>query len=205
MKLTQQDWKRLQPPLLGMGIALVLVGLLAFYAEDYKSQQAAALLIKQAEFNQAQQKYRLSGQERETIVQYLPIYQDLISKGFVGEEQRIEWIEQLRQVHLQHKLFSIGYAIGEQEKISPAYLPNMSSFSLHRSTMKLDMDLLHEEDLLTLLNGLKQQTAPFIIRECEINRPIGSKINANLLTNNAKARCEIDWITLREPSKGGGA
>ena len=89
--------------------------------------------------------------------------------------------------------------------MSPAYLPNMSGFSLHRSTMKLDMDLLHEEDLLTLLSGLKQQTAPFIIRECEINRPIGSKINASLLTNNAKARCEIDWITLREPSKGGGA
>ncbi len=203
MTFTQQDWKRLQPPLLGMGLALVLVGLLAFYAEDYKSQQQAALQLKQAELNQARQKYMSSGQERETIAHYLPLYQDLISKGFVGEEQRIEWIEQLRQIHLQHKLFSIEYQIGEQENISPAFLPSAGGFTLHRSSMKLDMDLLHEEDLLTLLDGLKQQTAPFIIRECEINRPTGSRINTNLLTNNAKARCEVDWITLREPHKAG--
>lgn len=203
MKLTQQDWQRLQPPLLGMGLALVLLGLLAFYAEAYESEQAAALQVQQAEFNQARQKYMSSGQERETIAQYLPLYQALISQGFVGEEQRIEWIAQLRQLHLQHKLFSIQYQIGEQETISPSYLPSMGSFSLHRSIMKLDMDLLHEEDLLTLLNGLRQQTAPFIVRECEINRPIGSKINTTLLTNNAKARCEIDWITLREPHQEG--
>jgi hypothetical protein len=203
MTLTQQDWRKLRYPILCLGGALVMVGLLVSLADQYRTKNVTALQIQQNLLNQARQKYQSSGMEKETIIQYLPIYNDLLLKGFVGEERRIEWIERLRQIHAQHKLFSIDYQIGLQEDYKPSFIPSMGTFVLHRSTMKLNMDMLHEGDLLSLLDGLHEQTTPFIVRDCEIKRPIGAVVNTKILASNLKAACEIDWLTLRDPQLGG--
>jgi hypothetical protein len=199
MVLNQQDWKRLQTPLLVLGIALVIVGLLAYYAKGYLNEQEIAMETQRMQLNQARQKFLSSGQEREMIVQYLPKYQYLLASGFVGEERRIEWIETLRQIHLQHKLFSIDYNISQQATVRPSYLPNLGNFTLHSSTMHLEFGMLHEGDLLTLLDNLRAQFNTFVVRECTLTKPSGTKINATILTDYLKASCEIDWLTLRDP------
>ena len=204
MTLNQQDWRKLQTPILALGGALVLVGLLASLADQYRTKNEAALQMQQNLLSGARNKFQSSGQEKETIIQYLPTYNDLLAKGFIGEERRIEWIEQLRQLHAQHKLFSIDYQIGLQENYKPSFITNMGSFVLHRSTMKLNMDMLHEGDLLNLLDGLHEQATPFIVRDCEIKRPIGALVNTKNLSANLKAVCEIDWLTLRDPQLSGG-
>jgi hypothetical protein len=203
MTLTPQDWRKLRMPLLGLGGALVIVGLLVSLADQYRSKNKAALQMQQNQLNQARQKFQSSGLEKETIIQYLPIYNDLLLKGFIGEERRIEWIESLRQIHARHKLFSIDYQIGLQEDYKPSFIPNMGTFVLHRSTMKLNMDMLHEGDILNLLDGLHEQTTPFIVRDCEIKRPVGAVVNTKNLASNLKAACEIDWLTLRDPQLTG--
>lgn len=202
MILTQQDWRKLRFPILALGGVLVIVGLLVSLADQYRSKNEAAVQTQQNLLNQARSKYQSSGLEKETIVQYLPIYNDLLANGFVGEERRIEWIERLRQIHAQHKLFSIDYSIGLQEDYKPTFISNLGNFVLHRSTMKLNMDMLHEGDLINLLDGLHEQTTPFIVRECEISRPVGAVVNSKNLTSNLKATCEIDWLTLRDPQLG---
>jgi hypothetical protein len=194
-----ENWGRLRKPILVLGLVLVLVGLVDYFAEAYRSSQEAALAVQKNLLNQARQKLLLSGQEREMIAYYLPSYQHLIAAGLIGEEQRIEWIENIRKIHQQNKLFSIEYNIGQQEKILPTYIPNLGNFTMHRSVMKLKMGLLHELDLLTLLDGLREQSSPFIVRECEMTKQIGAVINPQTLSNNIHASCEIDWLTLRDP------
>ncbi|MFM9834976.1 MAG: hypothetical protein ACKVOA_02615 [Methylophilaceae bacterium] len=203
MTLTPKDWSKLRLPLLGLGGAFVIVGLLVSLADQYRTKNEAALQTQQNLLNQARQKLQSSGLEKETIIQYLPIYNDLLAKGFVGEERRIEWIESLRQIHAQHKLFSIDYSIGLQENYKPSFIPNMGTFVLHRSTMKLNLDMLHEGDLINLLDGLHEQSTPYIVRDCEISRPVGAQVNTRNLTSNLKATCEIDWLTLRDPQLSG--
>ena len=203
MTLTQQDWRKLRYPILGLGGVLIMVGLLVSLADQYRTKNETALQTQQNLLNQARSKFQSSGLEKETIIQYLPTYNDLLAKGFIGEERRIEWIERLRQIHAQHKLFSIDYSIGLQEDYKPSFIPNMGTFVLHRSTMKLDLDMLHEGDLLSLLDGLHEQTTPFVVRDCEIKRPIGAVVNTKNLSANLKAVCEIDWLTLRDPQLAG--
>jgi len=205
MTLTQQDWRKLRMPILGLGAALVIVGLLVSLADQYYTKHETALGIQQNLLNQARQKLLSSGQEKETIMQYLPIYNDLLETGFIGEERRIEWIERLRQIHAQHKLFSIDYQIGLQENYKPSFIPNMGNFVLHRSIMKLNLDMLHEGDILNLLDGLHEQTTPFIVRDCEISRPVGAVVNSKNIASNLKAICEIDWLTLRDPQLTGAS
>jgi hypothetical protein len=203
MTLTPKDWSKLRLPILGLGGAFVIVGLLVSLADQYRTSNEDALQTQQNLFNQAHTKLQSSGLEKETIIQYLPIYNELLAKGFVGEERRIEWIETLRQIHLKNKLFSIDYSIGLQENYKPSFITNTGSFILHRSTMKLDLDMLHEIDLLNLLDGLHEQSTPFIVRDCEIKRPVGAVVNTKNLTSNLKALCEIDWLTLRDPQLTG--
>jgi len=156
MSISRQDWRKLRNPILGLGAALILIGLLISFADQYRQKNALALQSQQNLLNQARQKYQSSGLEKETITQYLPIYNDLLASGFIGEERRIEWIENLRQIHAQHKLFSIDYSIGLQENYKPNFLLNLGNFKLNRSVMKLSLDMLHEGDLLALLDGLQE-------------------------------------------------
>lgn len=202
MNITAQDWKKLRLPLLTLGLALLLMALLAGYAQQ-KSLSAQESLNKQQNLlNQARQRFQTSGQEKEIITRFLPIYQRLIKEGWVGEERRIDWVDNLRSIHQQYKLFGINYSIGPQERYRPPFMVNAGSFSLHHSVMKLELSMLHEGDLLTLLDALHvAQTAPFIVRECEINRQT-DKISGKLVPNFV-ANCELDWLTIHEPQTAG--
>jgi len=201
MKLNKQDWQKLQTPLLVL-VAVVIAAVLLFgLAQNYNASQQEALQKQQTQLNAARQRYQSSGAEKEMIIEYLPRYQSLINKGFVGEERRIEWVENLREQHKAHKLFGIKYSISHQDKFTPAFAPNLGGFVLHRSVMKLELDMLHEGDLLQLTESLgANNTAPFILRDCEITRLTDTSVLSAQLVANLHAQCDLDWLTLREPS-----
>ena len=205
MSLSPQDWRKLRYPIIGLGAALIVIGLLVSFADQYRTKNETALLTQQNMLNQARQKFQSSGLEKDTIIQYLPAYNDLLATGFVGEERRIEWIEALRNIHAKHKLFSIDYSIGLQEAYKPSFLPNLGNFRLNRSVMSLKLDMLHEGDMLAIIDGLREQTTPFIVRDCKIQRPIGAVVNSKNVAANMQAECEIDWLTLRDPQLSSAA
>lgn len=198
MNLSRQDWNKLRYPAIFLGAALIFTTLLVGYADKRQSEARQAVELQQGQLNQARQRYQSSGQEKETIIKYLPLYQQLIQGGFIGEERRIEWVDSLRTIHQKNKLFGINYTISTQEEYKPTFALNVGPSSLHRSIMKLELSMLHEGDLLTLLNTLDaQQSTPFIVRDCEITR-LNEAITNNLVPN-LQANCELDWLTIREP------
>lgn len=200
MRLEKQDWKELQRPLLAMAVISMAVVVVLGYARYFELQQQLALQNQQGQLNAARQRYQSSGEEKETITRYLPQYQALITKGFVGEERRLEWVERLREQHKAYTLFGIKYSVSQQEKYSPEFAGNLSGFTLNRSVMKLELDMLHEGDLLRLTEALNTQTTtPFMLRDCEINRLNPDSQFGGELTANLHAQCELDWLTLREP------
>jgi len=201
MKLEQSDWKKLQIPLAILGGIVVVVVVCIVFAQQYKADQEQALLTQQNQLNAARQRYQSSGLEKEIITEFLPQYQVLINKGFVGEERRIEWVERLREQHKNHKLFGIKYSIKQQEKYTPAFATNLGGFTLSRSIMQFELDMLHEGDLLQLTESLSgANAAALILRDCEITRlNEGGALSAQL-TANLHAQCELDWLTLREPA-----
>lgn len=198
MKISSHDWQKLSLPLLGLGFVLVLMAFVVGYTQQKSLAAKESLTKQEGLLNQARQRYQTSGQEKEIIIRYLPVYQRLIQEGWVGEERRIDWVDNLRSIHQQQKLFGINYSIGAQERYTPLFAVNMGSFILHRSVMKLELSMLHEGDLLTLLAALDAaQTAPFIVRECEVSRQTDKP--ATKLVPNFLANCELDWLTIHEP------
>ena len=197
MNLSKQDWGKLRYPIISLGLALIVATLLVGYAEQRKTEKLQAMELQQRQLDQARQRYQASGQEKEIITKYVPLYQQLIQDGFIGEERRLEWVDALRTIHQQNKLFGINYTISTQEEYKPTFALNVGPFGLHRSVMKLELSMLHEGDLLTLIDTLDaQQSTPFIVRDCEITRT--GAITTNNLAPNLRADCELDWLTIRE-------
>lgn len=200
VRLNTQDWRKLQVTLITLVVVMVAVVALFLFAQHYRNQQTLALQVQQNLLNAAKQRYQSSGLEKNTIIQYLPRYQALINKGFVGEERRLEWVSALRAQHQNFKLFSIKYSIGLQEPYKPSFATNLGEFDLNRSTMTLDLDMLHEEDILQLTGALAKNQGVFMLRDCEMTRlNAGSILNSQLIAN-LHTTCELDWLTLREPT-----
>lgn len=202
MKLTSHDWKVLQLPLIAFGFVLIVVLALISYTGNKKAEALIKLESQKSQLNQARQRFQTSGMEKEMIAKYMPMYLDLVRRGFIGEERRIEWIDDLRTINQQFKLFGIHYSIGTQEIYKPPFQVDTSIFSLHHSLMKIEIPLLHEGDVLTVLNYLdSRQSAPFMPRDCVISRLSSSTKNKFLPYLNAS--CELDWLTISEPSLTG--
>lgn len=200
MKLTSKDWQELKAPLFILFGVLVGLALLIGFAHYYSQQQQKALENQKNQLNAARQHYLSSGSEKDIITEYLPKYQKLINKGFVGEEHRIEWVDELRSEHQQHKLFGIKYNISQQEEYKPTFALNLGGFALHRSVMKLELDMLHEGDILKLTESMAaKDTASFMLRDCEIVRLNNSTV-FNQLIPNLHAQCDLDWLTIHEPA-----
>lgn len=201
MMLGPHDYRQLRLPLLALCASLaVLLYLLGARHEPDRLQQLEA---QQKALAQASQRYREAGSEKETIVKYLPAYRRLIAQGFIGEEQRARWISDLRDINRRHRLFGIRYDIGAQQDADGWFALDPGRFGLHRSTMKLSLPLLHEQDLLTLLQALQNHGAgpAFMLRDCVIERIPGTDVGKSLPTLNAV--CELDWLTLTEPATQG--
>lgn len=200
MKLDAKDWRNLKTPLVILGVTFVVLGALIGFAHYYSQQQQKALETQKNQLNAARQRYLSSGSEKDIITEYLPQYQKLINKGFVGEERRIEWVDELRMQHQQHKLYAIQYNIGQQEEYKPTFALNLGAFILHRSVMKLELDMLHEGDILKLTESMaNNDTPPFILRDCEMLR-VNHGTTFNQLIPNLHAKCELDWLTIHEPA-----
>lgn len=202
MKLTSHDWQVLQLPLIALVVVVVIVLLLVGYTGNQKDQAWQNLQAQQSQLNQARSRFETSGAEKDMIAHYMPQYLQLVHQGFIGEERRIEWIDDLRTINQQYKLFGISYTIGAQETHKPVFNLVPGPFTLHRSVMKVATPLLHEGDLMTVVNAMaSRQRAPFLLRDCEITRIPGGSHNKFL--PNLDARCEIDWLTVTEPERAG--
>lgn len=202
MKLSQQDILKLKTPTIILIVVILLMALLVWWSEHHKLEVRGRLQMQKEQLMQAEQRFRTSGQEKDTIIKYLPEYQRLIDIGFIGQEKRLEWVDGLRRIHKDHKLFNINYSINPQEPYTMGILPNLGGFALNRSVMKLELSMLHEGDLLMLVDQLRaEQGSPFILRDCELTRVTAAKSNS--FVPNMLGKCEIDWLTLREPTTAG--
>lgn len=203
MTFTSHDLRKLQLPFITLGVSIILATLLYSTTDARKNKAEQLLKTQQGALGQARQRFQTSGAEKENIVKFMPAYQKLIDRGFVGEERRVDWIDDLRNVNLRYKLFGVSYDIGTQEDYKPKFPLDTGKFKLHRSVMNITFAMLHENDLLTLLTALPGQTnSLFMLRDCTIERVAGG--GRGKFVPNLNTACEIDWLTITEPSSNGG-
>jgi len=126
-------------------------------------------------------------------------YRALVARGHIGPERRLDWMERIAEVQQARRLFDFRYEFAPQQALGETPQGNITGgFQFVSSTMKLQMQMLHEDDLLGFLDDLAH-TVPALLqaRECRIGRFMQGATAATGPAPRLTADCSIDWITLQ--------
>lgn len=181
-------------------LLLIVACLVSVAAVLYVQQlgRQAQLGLQQAQAQQSETSARLArahDDERE-IRAKIDRYRQIIDQGRTQPERRLEWVETLRSIKTSRRLLGLDYEIAPQRPLDERRGAS-GGYNFLVSPMRLEMPLLHENDLLGLLDDLQAQVQALVsVRSCRIERqPVDpSRQNAA----NLRALCDIDWITLQE-------
>lgn len=194
MKLGPQDFPRLQWSLLAATLMLALGATAVYFAFNAMQTATRERAAAQATWKETDSKLKQVRNEENEIKQKSAVFNALQTRGMVGEEQRLEWVELLKDIRDTRRIIDLQYEIAPQRKLDNA---SVSGFAFYSSAMRMQLKLLHEEDLTRLLDDLRLRARALIqVKRCDVSRlsyGSGSSPAAQL-----QADCEMDWITLRE-------
>ena len=192
--LTRDELKKMALPalaalvLLGAGLALVAAAGQALARE--KQQLAAA---REERKQSAERLSRISEEERE-VNEKLDVYRRLLEVNILGPERRLEWADTMTRIRTQREL-DLRYRVDRQRLLvsAPGKPAPVDFFA---STMRVELSLLHEEDLLRFLADLRDSgNAYYSVQRCNLSRT-GVAATAASLSPRLRAECEIDLITI---------
>lgn len=181
---------------LGPSLGLLIVAILLAAASigwTYLQVQQATQQHKQAQARQSETRARLArvNEDEREIREKITRYQGIVQRGLTEPERRLQWVETLKAIKESRRLLGLNYEIAPQRPLDPKQVSS-GGYDFLVSTMKLDLPMLHEEDLLGLLSDLSAKTQALVsVKSCQIERVTSGAANL-------KAACEIDWIKLQE-------
>jgi hypothetical protein len=197
MNLTREELGRLALPTLA-AIVLIAAGVwLITLARDSRVKAQAQLTAAQAERRQnADRLARIAEEEREVRAK-LDVYKQLKRLNIIGEERRLEWADTVTRIRNERELLDLQYRVTRQRllKSLPGKPGNVDFFA---STMTVQLDLLHEEDLLRFLADLRASgNAYYSVKTCFLRRT-GQAATGTTITPRLRASCEIDLVTVMD-------
>lgn len=199
MNVTRDDLKRLRVPLVlaAVMIAVGASGLLT--SQSYLDSAKSARDSSRASRKAAQERVlRVSEEERE-IRENLVDYEHMRERGMIGEQSRIEWIESISRIKQNRKLFEIKYSIEAQRALDYPGVVATGTADFVVSRMKLEMLLLHENDLLDFLADFEAAKKAYVsARQCRVTRIERAPVqSATGLQPRLRAECQIDLVSVR--------
>jgi hypothetical protein len=203
MNRLHTELRLLRWPLLQLGLAALLALALCLvswhFIQDSARQADAAEKAAEQLRNQAA---RLQSEEhdmRAKIAQYTAIN----ARGIIGDEHRLDWVELVRTIQRERKLLGLEYEIQPRQRLAGnAATSNGTGYIFMSSAMKVQMPLLHEDDLLRFLGDIRASAAAFTrLRSCKLQRGTAPSMQEDSgMRAQLNAECQIDWITLAPES-----
>ena len=195
MTLTREELQKLAPPLLiALALAAVGVGIVYSAGEGLRVAQARLAVAQTERRQNAERLARIAEEERE-VSQKMDVYRQLKGLNILGEERRLEWADAINRIRVQRELLDVRYRV-ERQKLVASAAGKPANVDFFASTMRVEMQLLHEEDLLRFLADLRASgNAYYSVKRCAIART-GQAVGGATMTPRLSAQCEIDLITI---------
>ncbi|MEQ1592123.1 MAG: hypothetical protein ABL892_07005 [Thiobacillaceae bacterium] len=186
-------WHAIKIPLLLLLAALLLAGAGILWSSNTQLEANKNLQQQTRTRQAAQQKLQRSNVEKALIQQNLGGYQNLVARGFIGEENRLAWLEAVQQANRDAALYGLNYTLAPRTAAAATLAKGLP---LGQTVMTLRMPMLVETDLPRFLEALQQRTrSVFRVRACQITRTSEAAPEA-LNRPELETECELLWFTL---------
>lgn len=129
---------------------------------------------------------------REAVIHYRSLYEKISAEGFLSDEPRLLWVERLESSANQLHLTALRYSVSPQQK---RQVNNM--IALNHSSMTIEAELLHEEDLIYLLGELARPAVGLLtVESCQLQYLPELKVSP--LSNTLRSKCLLSWYTAQQ-------
>jgi hypothetical protein len=195
MTSMRAEIRRLAAPL---AVALALLGAGAALLWGAGSALATAqreLAAAQAERRQASERLARIAEEEREVKEKIDLYRRLKQFNILGEEQRLEWADAINRIRRERELLDLRYQV-ERQRLLVSAPGKPANVDFYASTMKVDLALLHEEDLMRFLADLRESgNAFYSVKKCALTRT-GQALSGATISPRLRGECEIDLITI---------
>lgn len=193
MRFNKDDLPYLKLSLGAFALSLLLSAGMVSYSEDYLKQSQKERSDAQKQLNDARLQLLSAQGDQENMSAYSLEYVSLQDQKVIGNEQRLDWIEGMEKLRQQGIVLDFKYTISPQQAYTPNPPVDAGNFQLNRSNMTLEIDLLHEEQLVQFVSALRSQLKGwFILDGCDLNRAFPGTEATPL-----KASCNGGWLTMK--------
>ncbi len=184
----------LRPSLQRTGLVVGIVLMIMIGAGLYNAHMLKAKQTTEQAFQGTVQNYRAILQSEQILRTETTRFEALRAQGFVGQEPRLRWVEDVRDSAKQAGLDAIHYELEPRE----AYASSIATgnLQLFSSQMRLRLGLLHEGDLLKFLQLLEaRHSGIFELNACTLQHS-HNDAEIHLHDSNILALCELRWYSL---------
>ena len=198
MNFTAAGFRKLIFPI-AMALAMTACGaaLIWFVNGQLIGANATFAAVKKDRVQARERLARISEEERE-VKERIEVYRRLRDLRIIGKERRLDWADAIQRIRVQREMLDVRYRIEPQKVlISIPGKPGKVDFNV--SAMRLELALLHEGDLLTFLDDLRDAGNAYVsVRRCIVTRSgsAASPAGTQTLTPRLRAECQIDLITV---------
>lgn len=181
---------------------LVLTSLaIVIYVSTSSWQQSAAqnLSAVRANFDEVSTAVTQIALEEETIIRYIDRYNQISENGIVSAQDRLLLLESVTNIRESLQLYALGMSLGEQVRYEVPYPPQDplpgEPVTINQTIIDMELGLLHEGDLLRMLDELLSLPALLQPAECVIELDSGAIDGLTQLRENLSSRCRINWFS----------
>ncbi len=191
------DWRYLRQPLIIFVLSVMAAVSMGVFGFHYESRQIERYHKAVGTLGTAHTLYINMVNDIDLLEQYRNLYSGYKSSGLVGEERRLSWIESLENTNKVLKLPTLTYNLLPQEKFTRPGLKVKSGVELSGSAMELTLGLLHEEDILAVLEGIRLSIKNlFTVESCSLSRSNRIGVPLDTKYTNLRSKCTIRWVTI---------
>lgn len=178
-------------------LAIATAAGLAWGSHWYVQAQRRDGLATAGQLREAQSRVQSARQERENLEASSALFRDLVNRGLLQPESRLDMIERLDRLKERHRLLGLEYEIGAQR---PLPLPGDRAFNaidVLGSRVRVRALALHEGDALAFFEDLAHPRRGFNPPgRCGLRKlEPGSETS---ISARVEAECTLEWISLRD-------
>lgn len=126
---------------------------------------------------------------------FATVYRELARQGLVGEDQRLKWVQALRDRAGELNLPYLRYSTAPERVLEAPWLVPGITAPVKVSTMEVQVGMVHELDLFRLLDSLDHSPGFFHVRTCSLER-MGREMRLEPDRANLNGTCQLDWFSI---------
>jgi len=183
-------------------VCLVLAIGLYYVGDEFEISHQEAYQKSRNSLSASHAKYVKLVEDIDRIEQYTKKYDRYRESGLIGPERRLSWIETLEAVNEVLKLPRMAYALSPQEGYIKPKLKVDRNVILNSTPMNLDIDILHEEDIFAVFEGIESSIENlYTLDSCTISSKKALESTFSTKSANMAAKCLLRWITIDAKEK----